>query len=162
MVVKSGNSDMYLYADDLKIFNEIKGEEDIETQQQHLEKLYDWSQYSLLTFHPDKCVVMRIAKNQKKLATKPYYNMDATRLKIVEQEKNLGVVVDSQLKFEEHITRIVKKANSGMGMIRRSFLYLDKDMFKKLFIAMVRPHLEYGATIWNPHLKKQITPIENV
>ena len=162
MVVKSGNSDLYLYADDLKIFNEIKGEEDIETLQQDLEKLYDWSQYSLLTFHPDKCVVMRIAKNQKKLATKPYYNMDDTRLKTVEQEKDLGVVVDSQLKFEEHITRIVKKANSVMGMIRRSCLYLDKDMFKKLFIAMVRPHLEYGATIWNPHLKKQITLIENV
>ena len=125
-----------------------------------------WKNYttghSHFTFHPDKCVVMRIAKNQKKLATKPYYNMDATRLKIVEQEKDLGVVVDSQLKFEEHITRIVKKANSVMGMIRRSFLYLDKDMFKKLFIAMVRPHLEYGATIWNPHLKKQITLIENV
>ena len=60
---------------------------------------------------------MRIAKNQKKLATKPYYNMDAARLKIVEQEKDLGVVVDSQLQFEEHITRIVKKANSVMGMI---------------------------------------------
>ena len=105
---------------------------------------------------------MRIAKNQKKLATKPYYNMDATRLKIVEQEKDLGVVVDSQLKFEEHITRIVKKANSVMGMIRRSFLYLDKDMFKKLFIAMVRPQLEYGAIIWNPYLKKQITLIENI
>ena len=102
------------------------------------------------------------ALNPKKYNHMTYYNMDATRLKIVEQEKDLGVVVDSQLKFEEHITRIVKKANSVMGMIRRSFLYLDKDMFKKLFIAMVRPHLEYGATIWNPHLKKQITLIENV
>ena len=25
-----------------------------------------------------------------------------------------------------------------------------------------RPHLEYGATVWNPHFKKQITLIENV
>ena len=90
MLAKSGSSDLYLYADDLKIFKEIKrGEEDIESLQQDLEKLYDWSRYSLLKFHPDKCVVMRIGTNQKKLATNPYYNMDATRLKIVEHEKDL-------------------------------------------------------------------------
>ena len=136
-------------------FKEIKrGEEDIESLQQDLEKLYDWSQYSLLKFHPDKCVVMRIGANQKKLATNPYYNMDATRLKIVEHEKDLGLIVDSELKFEDHITRIVKKANSVMGMIRRNFAFLDTDMFKQLFVAIARPHLEYGATVWNPHLNK--------
>ena len=66
---------------------------------------------------------MRIAANQKKLATNPYYNMDATRLKIVENEKDLGLIVDSELKFEDHITRIVKKVNSVMGMIRRNFAF---------------------------------------
>ena len=137
MLAKSGSSDLYLYADDLK---EIKiGEEDIESLQQDLEKLDDWSQYSLLKFHPDKCVVMRIGANQKKLATNPYCNMDATRLKMVEHEKDLGLIVDSELKFEDHITRIVKKANSVMGMIRRKFAFLDTDMFKQLFVAIVRP-----------------------
>ena len=111
------------------------------TVRQDLEKLYDWSQYSLLKFLADKCVVMRIGTNERKLATNPYYNTDATRLKIVEHEKGLGVGVDSELKFEYHITRIVKKANSVI------------DMFKKLFMAMVRPHLEYDATVWNPHSK---------
>ena len=72
MLAKSGSSDLYIYADDLKNFKEIKrGEEDIESLQQDLEKLYDWSQYSLLQFYPDKCVVMRIGANQKKLATNP-------------------------------------------------------------------------------------------
>ena len=47
-------------------------------------------------------------------------------------------------------------------MLRRSFVHLDKDMFKKLFTSMVRPHLEYGAPIWNPHTKKNIDAIENV
>ena len=141
MLAKSGSSDLYLYADDLKIFKEIKrGEEDIESLQQDLEKLYVWSQYSLLKFHRDKCVLMRIGANQKKLATNPYYNMDATRLKIAEHEKDLGLIVDSKLKFEDHITRIVKKANSVMGMIHRNFAFLDRDMFKQLFVAMVRPH----------------------
>ena len=98
----------------------------MESLQQDLEKLYDGSQYSLLTFHPDKCVVMRIGANQKKLAN-PYYNMDATRLKIVEHENDPGLIVDSELIFEDHITRVFKKANSVMGMIRRNFAFLDSS-----------------------------------
>ena len=47
-------------------------------------------------------------------------------------------------------------------MLRRSFVHLDKTMFKQLFTSIIRPHLEYGATIWNPHSKKLIVMIENV
>ena len=32
----------------------------------------------------------------------------------------------------------------------------------RLFKALVRPHLEYGACIWNPHHKELINIIENV
>ena len=35
-------------------------------------------------------------------------------------------------------------------------------MFKQLFVAIVRPHLEYGAAVWNPYKKELIRLIENV
>ena len=35
-------------------------------------------------------------------------------------------------------------------------------MFKRLFAAIVRPHLEYAAPIWNPYNKDMINIIENV
>ena len=35
-------------------------------------------------------------------------------------------------------------------------------MFRTLFTAIIRPHLEYGAPVWNPHLRKWIDMIENV
>ena len=47
-------------------------------------------------------------------------------------------------------------------MIRRTFLYFDSPLFKKLFITFVRRYLEYGQVIWTPHLKKYITILENV
>ena len=47
-------------------------------------------------------------------------------------------------------------------MMRRTFRYLDCDMFRKLFTAVVRPHLEYGAVIWNPTKKHLINQIESV
>ena len=39
---------------------------------------------------------------------------------------------------------------------------MDKDSFKLLFTALVRPHLEYAQATWSPHLKKHIKAIENV
>ena len=67
-----------------------------------------------------------------------------------------------ELTFEEHVAIKVKKANSIMGLIRRSFSFLDGDLFKKLYTSFVRPHLEYAIPVWSPHLRKQIRMIERV
>ena len=74
----------------------------------------------------------------------------------------MGVYVDSELSFDEHISAKVKKANQLVGLIRRSFDYLDGKTFVKLYTALVRPHLEYAQTIWSPHLKKHQHIIEKV
>ena len=37
----------------------------------------------------------------------------------------------------------VNKANSLVGIIRRSFSHLDSATFVKIFIAFVRPHLDF-------------------
>ncbi len=56
----------------------------------------------------------------------------------------------------------VNKANRILGLIRRTFTYLDKDTFLKLYKALVRPHLEFPNAVWSPFLVKDITLIENV
>ena len=123
---------------------------------------YDWTQYSLLKLHPGTCVVMRIKPKRKTMSVNSFYDIDQTRLKIVKTEKDLGIVFDDELSFREHINCKVKKANSLAGIIRRTFLHMDKIMFKRLFVAIVRPHLEYGAPIWNPYNKDMINIIEKV
>ena len=57
---------------------------------------------------------------------------------------------------------MTNKANQMIGLIKRSFDYLDKDVFLKLYKALIRPHLEYGNIIWHPHLKRQSAAIEKV
>ena len=49
-----------------------------------------------------------------------------------------------------------------MGLIRRSFCFLDKYLFKRLSITHVRPHLEYAQAVWAPHLTKHVNMLENV
>ena len=97
---------------------------------------------------------MRLMSKRKKLAVINFYSMDENKLKIVASKKDLGVIFDNRLTFKEHINCKVKKAKALAGLLRTSFTHLDKDMFKQLFVAIVRPHLEYGAPIWNPHSKE--------
>ena len=72
------------------------------------------------------------------------------------------MVIDDDLTFDKHIAEKVNKANKIMGLIRRTFEYLDAEMFCLLFRSLVRPHIEYANPVWAPHLKKHIDSIENV
>ena len=130
LVDKAGTANLFIYADDLKIFKEISSEEDAENLQEDLYKLYNCTQYSLLRLHPDKCVVMRYTMNAKNTEIKPFYDMDETKLKNVIGEKDLGIYFQSNLSFAEHIASKAKKATSVAGLIRRSFTYSIKTCFE--------------------------------
>ena len=90
------------------------------------------------------------------------YNMNNHPLKVSDCEKDLGIEIDSELNFSKHIASKVNKANSMCGLIRRTFSYIDNTTFKLLFTSLVRPHLEYGHSVWNPYKKIDITTVENV
>ena len=84
---------------------------------------------------------------------------DMTR---VNEMKDIGVIVDSGLKFDKHINSKIKTANKVLGIIRRSFLYLSADILIPLYKVLVRSHFDYAMIIWNPHLVKHIESIEGV
>ncbi|KAK6167371.1 hypothetical protein SNE40_021416 [Patella caerulea] len=158
----------YLFADDTKIYAEIKNKDDSNSLQYDLDKLQQWSNKWLLRFHPNKCKVVRVTnkKFKEEQTTQEYnlYNQNGEKiiLEYSEGEKDIGVLVDRALNFSKHIQQQVNKANSIMGLIRRTFTHLDETTFKYLFQALVRPNLEYAAAVWSPHRKNDINSIENV
>ena len=124
--------------------------------------MYDWSQTWQLKFHPDKCKRMRIS-NKKESSTCNYTLTHGLEpMEESESEKDIGVVIDNKLKFEDHIIEKVNKANSILGVISRTFEYLEKENFVMLYKSLVRPHLEYANQVWAPYRKKHIDMIENV
>ena len=157
-VVKCGT---YLFADDTKIFRQITTKEDALQLQSDINSLEQWSQKWLLTFHPKKCHVLTLGKFYNITHTEKY-TLHRQELKHVFKQKDIGVILDAKLKFDEHISVKVKKANAIAGLNRRTFSYLDGPLFKKLFTTFVRPHLEYGLVIWTPQFQKYITILENV
>ena len=78
------------------------------------------------------------------------------------KKKNVGIVVDDRLTFEKHLSEKINKANSILGVINRAFQYLDERSFKLVYVGLVRPHLKYANSVWNPYNKKDITMVENL
>ena len=152
------DSHVFLFADDTKVFRKISSPEDNRKLQIDIDNLLKWSETWMLKFHPDKCVSMSIGAN----TYKHNYYMADQKLNISHCEKDLGIHIDDKLNFEKHVTQAVNKANRIMAIARKTFDYMDEQTFKYIFKGLVRPHLEYGATIWNPHTDKTKKLIENV
>ena len=120
-----------------------------------------WSEKWLLTFPPRKWHVLTLGKFYD-ITHIEKYTLHRLELEHFFEQKDLGIILDVELKFDEHISMEVRKENAIAGLIRRTISYLDGRLFKKLFITFVRPHLEYGQVIWTPHLKEYKTIMENV
>ena len=80
----------------------------------------------------------------------------------VEEEKDLGIIVDHKLNFRKHISSKVNKANNLIFLIKHSFKYHDANMFNFSYKSLIRPHLEYTSEVWSPSFKMDINSLEKV
>ena len=60
------------------------------------------------------------------------------------------------------MTKQVKKSRGMAAMIFKSIVSRSREILLPLYIALVRPNLEYGNVIWSPHKKKDKKFIEKV
>jgi len=139
----SVSSKILKFADDTKIFNTVCSEEAIGNLRKYLCRLFAWSKEWQMLFNIDKCKVMRLGYNNPSV----HYFMDAMQLLVVHVEKDMGIVVTDDLKWENQCVAAVKQANKALGMTKRSFTGRTKETVMALYKSLVRPHLEY---YWSP------------
>ena len=89
------------------------------------------------------------------------YRMGVMHLEHSSQERDLGVIVTSDLKPSSQVARAVSSANSMLGRIRRTFTCLNAETLPPLYKALVRPRMEFAIQAWSPYLK-DIQKLEKV
>ena len=98
-------SNVYMFADDTKVFKTINSPNDQHTLQNNLDYLTSWSCKWLLRFHPDKRNLMHVGKTiQQEYAYNLKIDNTAHELGGTEQ-KDIGVIIDSNLEFDKHINQ---------------------------------------------------------
>ena len=67
------------------------------------------------------------------------------------------------MSWTPHISAICAKARKLVGLLYCKFYkWSDKRTLLTLYAAYVRPHLEYCACVWDPHLLKDVDLLESV
>ena len=96
-----------------------------------------------------------MVSNQKEGAPVADYTLANTQLEIVDETKYLGVILQSNLKFDKHIQSKTRRARQQLGMIKRA-LYNNAPKKAKLleYTTLCRPHVEYASTVWNLSTKQ--------
>ena len=151
-------STVKIYADDTKIYRTIGLlDVDIPALQCDLDRLGIWANKWKMHFNPDKCEVMRITHRKDKTI----YSLGG-QFRLVENTKDLGVIISSDLSWGKHVFAMVNKANMVLGIIKHSIETNNQDVFSQLYKSLVRPILEYVAPVSSPHLIKDIVTLEKV
>ena len=76
-------------------------------------------------------------------------SLSGVDIPITETIKLLGLHIDSRLKFDEHVSKLCKKAAFHINSISRLSKYLDTKSLLKLFHAFIRSNFQYANFIWH-------------
>ena len=158
----SQGTKMVLYADDMLVYKDIHSCEGYTDLQNDINQIYNWSVENSLSFNPSKCKQMVISRKRRPL---PHASLQLgnTTLERVYKYMYLGVTITAELCWSEHIHTKCSKAKKLVGLLHRRFQSnTDPTMLFNLYIALIRPHLEYACEVWNPHLQKDKTKLEQV
>jgi hypothetical protein len=158
------SSGILKFADDTKLFRRLHVSHpaslalDLADMQSDLNSLTQWCDQWMMEFNVKKCACLHFGHNnpcqQYFLGHDPIPNKS--------REKDLGVIISDSLKFSDHCSDAVRRAEYVLWCIRRSIQYMSKPIFLQLYKTLVRPILEYCSSVWCPHYVRDVQLIEKV
>ena len=150
-----------LFADDAKLFACIRSLDDCVKLQNDLNNLISWSNAWMMNFNVKKCNVLSVSRSINQINFR--YSIVGSDLERVHSFKDLGVLVSSDLSWNNHVKSVVSKSNRVMGMIKRSIGYkAAPSVTLQLYKSLVLSNLEFSSCVWSPQDKCLMKSIESV
>lgn len=124
--------------------------------QRDLDNIKQWTITWQMPLNESKCAILHVGRNNPNHV----YTIGNTEVTPVEKQKDLGILVTRDLKWECHVATSIKKVNTLIYLVRNSFKNLSSDMILRLYKTYIRPKLEYMQSIWSPYYVKDIDLLE--
>ena len=125
--------------------------------EENLNEISQWLKYYKLTLNTVKSEYMVISKKQE--WNNLQINLNGAELKRSTCVKYLGLYIDSQLTWEQHILQLCKKISPAVGILGRITKYLPLKYRKLLYFSLV-PHLSYLTLIWTRTSLYRLKPLQ--
>ena len=139
-----------MFADDVKLYLRIINDVDVRMLEYALTALSQWARDWQLIISVEKCCVMHLGTVHmpRKLS------VDGSMLPVNSSCRDLGIIINRDLSFTEHVNSIVYKAHQRANAIHRCFESRNVNLLLRAYMVYVRPLLEHNTVIWSPHLKR--------
>ena len=123
-----------------------------------MDNLARWAKDWGMKFSIPKCKIMHVGLRNPSYK----YRMEGIELQEVTEEKDIGILVHQSLRPSKHCKKAADMAGAVLKQITKNFHFRDRNIFKKLYVQYVRPHVEFASPVWSPWLEQDIQTLEKV
>ena len=142
------HSKICLFADDTVIYYAHKNiEVAAEAIQQDLHEIDRWMDSNKLTINIRKTQYMIISGHHKKFESIDIRIKDSPLIR-TKSYKYLGVKIDQNLNYSQHINNLAGTVKNKIRSITRISHFLPKGIVMTLYKSLITPHFDYASTIW--------------
>jgi hypothetical protein len=153
----TASSHVQCYADDTQLlfcFDPFQAGEAKDFLNQDLLSIYKYSQEHNLKINPNKTEVLLFCAEKRRqiLQTKMKLVLGNTNLNFSSCAKNLGIYIDTSLRFKEHVKKLFQKSYLKMKILYTNRFILNFKIRKKLCESLVLPIYHYCSIVFYPCL----------
>ena len=126
------------YADDTTVVTVVTVLENIETKGK---EVFNWFSMNYLKANPGKSHLLLTSRDKASI------KIDDTDIKSSSSKKLLGVIIDNKLTFNEHVSKLCKKASNKLHALARISKYMTKDKLRTVMNVFFTSQFAYCPLI---------------
>jgi hypothetical protein len=154
------HSTVRLYADDALMYFPTGTENDRKFQDD-LDNLTNWAIGNQMDFNVKKCHSVFFGEGNHD-GSLPEHRLCGVALQRERQFKYLGITVQDNFGWENHVSYVSTKATRSLGLVKHVLCRAPGHVKLIAYKTLTRSILEYGAEVWDPYLKRDINRLENI
>lgn len=150
----SNQLNVFLFADDTNLLYADKNLGSLEvTINKELTSVYNWLMANKFSFNTKKSNFVIFRPHQKRMnfdVTIKLFDHDKNSLILLERKdyvKYLGILIDSNLTWKQHISFISSKIRKSLGIISRLRHFVPNDTLLSIYRSLVQPYITYGIAV---------------
>ena len=145
----SDGTQIALYADDTKIWLEIRSYSDCVTLNNDIKSLNNWAERNKMKFHPIKCKVLSSSLKLANVYILPFdrfsYELGNNVLDYCCDEKDLGIIITPKISWDTQHNSVISKVSRQLGLLMRTCHFVKNQNQKRtLYITLVKSLEQYG------------------
>lgn len=148
----------HFYADDIQLYFSFEGKntkDAIAHINNDLKNIYTWSERNSLILNPQKSQVLVLGtKYQIKLVKEcpEKIKINGVVLEQVTSARNLGLILDGELKYAEHVSGKIKTAFYKLKTLYKIRPYIKEELRVLLTDSLVLSQFNYCSSVFGPRL----------